>query len=428
MATLYYFVRTSATKKTINANIRVRLGIGKKYYYGITPLTVDVKLWNTTKQRVDSPLFKDTGTEINKKLLEIELTITNSLNQLVNTKNIDSKWFQNQIDNYFEPKIIEEQKESTFIDYVNDFVLKAPNMVIKKSGKKLDPKTITKYELTQKYIIEFTKKYNSKLPLYAVDYSFYEGFYEFLTNNKKFATNNVGKHIDTLKVFLNAARRNGYKVNTDIEYFTEPSEDSENTYYREDELDKLMNKDLSRIPHLERVRDLFIVGCWTGLRYSDLTSLERDDLNQDKIRVPNKKTGNKVVLPLHHHTKKILDKYNYSLPTRISNQNFNDYIKEACRIAGLDEHFTKTITKGGIKNTQTYEKWEVTSSHTARRSFATNLYKKGISYITIMALTGHKTEKAFLAYIKVTPEEHAEMLQKVFDDEQKRMADATLVI
>jgi integrase len=421
MATVLYYVRTSLEKKNPTINIRVKLKISTITYYGITPYLVEFNSWNKKKQRIDQEKFKDTELKVNSNLLKLEAHILNAFNKVTNKEIIDSNWVQTQIDEYSDPQDSEEKKELRLLDFIDDFVLNAPNMTIKKSGKKLDPKTITKYKLTQKYINEVAKTFNPKILLKNVDYNFYEEYYDFLTINKGFAVNNVGKHIDTLKVFLHAAERRGHSIHRDIEFFIEPSEDSENIYFREDELEKLYRKDLSKSPYLERVRDLFIIGCWTGLRYSDLSTLERDDLIHDKIRVTNRKTGNKVILPLHQHTKMILEKYNYKLPNKIAISNFNDYIKEACQIAVLDEPFKKTMTKGGEKKTTTSPKWSLTSSHTARRSFATNLYKKGVPSITIMALTGHKTEKAFLAYIKVTPEEHAEILQKVFDDDQAKI-------
>ena len=76
---------------------------------------------------------------------------------------------------------------------------------------------------------------------------------------------------------------------------------------------------------------------------------------------------------------------------------------------------SKEITKAGKKVTLHLEKWEMISSHTARRSFATNEYLNGTPSITIMAITGHKTEKAFLKYIKVRPKEHAEKMKSLWE-------------
>ena len=85
-------------------------------------------------------------------------------------------------------------------------------------------------------------------------------------------------------------------------------------------------------------------------------------------------------------------------------------MKEVCKIAEINDRVLKSITKGGKKQTTMHEKWELVSSHTARRSFATNLYNSGFPAVSIMQITGHRTESAFLKYIKVSKEEHAKML------------------
>ncbi len=126
------------------------------------------------------------------------------------------------------------------------------------------------------------------------------------------------------------------------------------------------------------------------------------------LKVRTEKTDEEVIIPLHTVAKSILDKYS-GTPRLISNQKFNQYIKEVCRIVGLTDLVTLTRTCGGKKVKTTNEKCDVVSSHTARRSFATNAYKAGVPTLAIMAITGHRTEKVFLKYIKVTKEEHASL-------------------
>ena len=118
------------------------------------------------------------------------------------------------------------------------------------------------------------------------------------------------------------------------------------------------------------------------------------------------------MIPIHPEVRRIWDEYDGKLPNVISNQKFNQYIKEVCQAVGITDSVLKSITRGGKKITTAYEKWQLVSSHTARRSFATNLYRQGLPVVTIMAITGHRTEGAFLKYIKVGKEEHAEMLLK----------------
>jgi integrase len=88
----------------------------------------------------------------------------------------------------------------------------------------------------------------------------------------------------------------------------------------------------------------------------------------------------------------------------------NSYLKEIGELVGIDEKTTRTFTKGGLKASQLYKKFELITTHTARRSFATNLYKAGFPSLSIMKITGHKTETSFMKYIKISHEENANKL------------------
>jgi integrase len=124
------------------------------------------------------------------------------------------------------------------------------------------------------------------------------------------------------------------------------------------------------------------------------------------------KTKQQVIIPLHPTVKAILEKYNYHLPFTISNQKFNDYLGEVCEKADIKEQYTKSITKAGKREVKAGAKHKFITSHSARRSFATNAFKRGISPYLIMSITGHKTETEFMKYLKVTAEERAEMFAK----------------
>jgi integrase len=258
-----------------------------------------------------------------------------------------------------------------------------------------------------------------------IDLDFYYDFVKYL-NTKKIknnegeviqtglATNTVGKRIQTVKVFLNAAYDKGYEVNRAFKSyrFKSISEESESIYLNEDELSKIFEYDFSNNPRLERVRDLFIVSAWTGLRFGDVTRLTPQNIEDDFINITQSKTNAPVIIPLHWTVKYMLDKYNGNLPEPLSNQKFNDYLKELCKKVGITEPVHKSITKGGKKITKKYKKYELVTAHTGRRSFATNLYKQGFPALSIMQITGHKSEQSFLKYIKVTPREHAEKLKE----------------
>ena len=131
----------------------------------------------------------------------------------------------------------------------------------------------------------------------------------------------------------------------------------------------------------------------------------------DRIRIRASKTGKPVVIPLHPIVSAVLAKYGGQMPPAISNQRLNDYVKEAAEmVPSLQVSVVAGITKGGVRREVKYAKWELVSSHTARRSFASNLYRRGIPARTIMSVTGHRTDKAFMRYIRLDGEQHADMI------------------
>jgi integrase len=155
----------------------------------------------------------------------------------------------------------------------------------------------------------------------------------------------------------------------------------------------------------QRIGDLFIVGCLTALRYSDYSTLTTENFNKDYIIKNTKKTGKTVIVPLHEYISEIYKKYNGQIYLNLSNQHFNRYIKKICKKIGLNDKVVLNYKKGGKLITETKEKWELISSHTARRSAATNMYLTGrFKTFEIMCITGHTTEKNFFRYIKITNE------------------------
>jgi integrase len=157
---------------------------------------------------------------------------------------------------------------------------------------------------------------------------------------------------------------------------------------------------------------LFVIGCYTGLRYSDLAQLREENLidNKTKVKIKTEKTGEVVIIPLHRYIKEILVKYNGMLPPVISNQKMNDYLKELGEKAKIDNDVLITSTRGGTKHEESFKKYDLITSHTARRSFATNAYLNNVPTLSIMKITGHRTEKAFMLYIKMSQEDNANKL------------------
>lgn len=251
---------------------------------------------------------------------------------------------------------------------------------------------------------------------------FYNDYRDFLTKEKTFSTNTVGKNLKTLKTFLLEAQAQGLLKNFNPRRFKAITEEAESIHLNESELDALAALDLSQNLRLDRVRDLFLVGCWTGLRFSDFTQIRADSLTPDGrfFDLTQQKTGDRVKIPVSPAVRAVLSKYEgrtaNSLPPAISNVKMNEYLKELGELAGMDSPVTIRKTKGGLLTTRTVPKWELLTTHVARRSFATNMVQRDYPVAMIMGVTGHKTEAMFWKYVKLPQPDRAEQLLRLMEN------------
>jgi integrase len=414
MASVIYFIRTTTKNKPVN--IRARLRDGRNVdLYANTRFTVLPENWvakkETIKEVVDYDYrqnFSDFKNEIEKVIMEPANKEAMKEKEPHGCKN----WLDYIIDKYHNPD--KYNNKTTLFSFIQDFIDKAPTRT-QQNGQPVCYRVQREYSRTFHYLKEFCEENNKEVDFDDIDLDFYEDFIAYL-QKQKLAVNTIGSKIKTLKVFLNAAIDKG--VNHNLKFkrkFHTITEESENIYLNEEELKRLWELDLSNKSRLERVRDLFLVGCFTGCRFSDIEQIKPKVIENGMINIKQKKTGAKVVIPVHPVVKSILEKHDGELPRIISNQKFNRYLKEVAEMAEINDKVEKSITIGIERKTETYKKYEMVRSHTARRSFATNLYKSGFPAQSIMKITGHKTEQAFLKYIKVTPEEHAEMLRAFWE-------------
>ncbi len=324
----------------------------------------------------------------------------------------------NVVINEEEVKVSNAEKKIDLFGSIDLFITDSEIRTGKRTGKLLRPVTIRIYKRSRDVFREYCKTLNRTIDFQDIDMNFYLGYKTFLTKKKGFSTNTIGKHIRALKIFLNAATERN--LNTNFEYkksgFEIPNEEVESIYLNEDELNQMFDLDLSKNPRLERVRDLFLVGCWTGLRFSDFSNITPENIKGDFIEIKTQKTKKTVVIPIHSTVKIIMERYkgkfDNSLPPAISNAKMNQYIKEVAKeVECLKSTISNTYTKGGVEIVSNIPKHDLVTTHTARRSFATNLYNDKFPPYSIMQITGHKTEKAFLTYIKVSSDEHAKVLQ-----------------
>lgn len=310
-------------------------------------------------------------------------------------------------DKKFYPEV-SENRITSIVDYAKSHIERVK--ANRKNG------TIRQYKLSLSKLIEFEKSYSRKLLFDNIDMDFYHAFVGYCTNDLSLSTNSVGTHIKHVKVWMTASRVDGLHTNMIYQNraFKKPIEESDSIYLTEEELDRLLNTKMPS-PHIENVRDIFILACYTGVRVQDYKKLNHQHITSDgkMIRIRTQKTDTEVIIPIHPKAKLVLDKYD-GMPRMISEQKFNKYIKVACKVAGIDDMVRLQRTVGGKTTYRTEPKYKLVSSHCARRSFATNAFKAGVPTLSIMAITGHSTEQMFLKYVKVSKEEHARMVSGHF--------------
>ncbi len=378
---------------------------------------INPKYWNKAKHEVRDTPFVPQWKEINTRLRNIANKIDKVRLDYANANNDqepDVETFKALLATY--DKV---DARVTFRKYFENFIYRQKEgLRIGARGKVINPEDAKHYQHTLNTLTAF----NPKLDFRDINLAFYNEFIEYL-NKEKVSLNTVGSHIKRLKAVLNEAKAGGHQVNPDFQskYFAKQGEEAENIALTLAEIEALQALDLTNNKRLQAVRDLFIIGCHTGLRYSDFSTLKPTDIANGFIKITQQKTGGKVTIPVHDVVAAIIENYGGSLPGSISNQKTNEYLKEICKqIKILEAKESKTTTIGGKKVTVIKQRWELISTHTARRTFATMQYNAGVPSITIMAITGHKTEKDFLKYIKVTPDEHAVKMQDIWAAETRK--------
>lgn len=261
------------------------------------------------------------------------------------------------------------------------------------------------YNRYKKYTYNLLSEYfGDKQPTFdEIDYTFSEAFIEWM-DDKGLSPNTRGSHIKFVKAAMNEAFKNKLHKNEDFRSFRKETEQIDAVYLTNEEVTKVA--ELPLCGHYKLARDIFIVGCHTGMRFSDYSRLSMKDISDGVIHIITQKCQAPVDIPAHARVLHILESYGGVLP-KITPQKFNMYIKEVCKEAGINE--CVLVRKSG-KHIRC-EKWELVSSHTARRTGLTNMYKAGIPTYRCMMISGHKTEQVFLTYLRITQEENAQFLK-----------------
>ena len=284
-----------------------------------------------------------------------------------------------------------------------------------KTDKANSTSTIKRYEYNKKLLQDFEESKDVKLNFNQIDKKFYNTFINYCTNTKNHSTNTLSRNIGLFKTFMNWAVLNRYTYKLDFQEFKNiKKEITDEVALSKEQVVEIFNFDFSNNQRLERVRDLFVFGCFTGMRYSNYSKIKKNDIIDSHIKVRDVKDNRKQLnIPLNDYSSYLLKKYDYRLP-EISNQKFNVYIKEVIKIVGYTENIKKTSKLGNEIIETVTPFYERISSHTARRSFITIMKTEKVPDKIIMGFTGHKSLEVFNQYYKPNDIEKVDFMQDVF--------------
>ena len=403
--------------------LRITEGRGAQFRFSTGYSLNHVTHWNERTEQIRSVAAELGYDEVNVQLAKLLSFVKNANLDAKARGIIRTKAFYAQVVNDFRTTVERTHRSQfTIGSAFTDFIEHSRNHNSDITGARMRPSTLETYELTLRQIEHVSL---SNQPLTEVDMEWYREFVSRSEaggrSNRPLSKNYIGKHIKNIKRVLAFKSEHGEEVNPAYRSrgFKVLKEESTSVWLTLDELDTLRNLDLSEQKGLYRTRDLFLIGCFTGLRVSDLQRLDsssRFSLNGiECFSLNQRKTGQRVAIPVHPVVKEILDRYGDAPPPSQHEQVMNRNLKRIGQQMELTQPERTIITLGGQETASEHPKWSLLTTHCARRSFCTNNYLSGTDVLTIMAISGHKTEKSFRRYLKLGPEDYAQrMAQTAF--------------
>ena len=405
---------------TENVPIRMRVNFASKRIEFTTGYRIDAAKWDADKQRVKngcSNKLKQSASEINASLLEYYTEIQSIFKRFEVEDVIPTP---EQIKEAFnalhkpvseEPKPKKEALPCDFFQVFDDFV--------EDCGRQNNwtDSTFEKFAAVKNHLTNFREG----LTFEFFDERGLNDYVGYLRDAKEMRNTTIGKQLSFLKWFLRWAFKKGVHQNNAYDSYKPKLKSTQKKiiFLTWDELNRLREfKIPSNKQALERVRDVFLFQCFTGLRYSDVFNLRRSDIKGDHIEVTTVKTSDSLIIELNNHSKAILDKYkdvafedDKVLPV-ITNQKMNDYLKDLAEMARIDEPVRQTYYRGNERIDEVTPKYALLGTHAGRRTFICNALALGIPPQVVMKWTGHSDYKAMKPYIDIADDIKANAMSK----------------
>ena len=309
-------------------------------------------------------------------------------------------------------------------------------MTNKKTRLKISRGTIYNHKNALQRLQEYCKERRLKIAWELFNRKFGEDFAAWMIS-KNYSANTIASQFSVIKVWLSEAEMEGLMTDKHFHRYPTTTSDVDNIYLTVDEIKRIYNIDFSSETvkqqidsksNIEQTRDLFVVACWTGLRFGDWHDLSHAQISGKTIKLRTRKTKKDVVIPIHPLVRAILKKYGGKLPKSVEKGKAIKHIQLCGKIAHVDELTTLHRVKGGEEIVLEEPKYKFITNHTARRSFCTNMFYEKVPSRAIMAISGHTTEENFKKYIKIDEEEYARIVAQTFDGMEDAVSKETRLV
>ena len=405
-----------------NVPIRMRVNFASQRIEFTTGYRIDVAKWDGDKQRVKNGCtnkLKQSASDINAALLGYYTELQEIFKRFEVAEIMPSpaelkEAFNNRHGQNEKTELASADTSnvpSNFYEAFDDFV--------RVCGRQNDwtHSTFEKFAAVKNHL----KNFRSELSFDFFDEEGLTEYVQYLREVREMRNSTIGKQLSFLKWFLRWSFKQGIHSNNAYDTFKPKLKDTQKKiiFLTWEELNKLREFKIPPTKQaLERVRDVFLFQCFTGLRYSDVFNLRRSDIKEDHIEVTTVKTSDSLIIELNDHSKAILEKYkdvefenDKALPV-ITNQKMNDYLKELAELAEINEPVRQTYYKGNERIDEVTPKYALLGTHAGRRTFICNALALGIPPQVVMKWTGHSDYKAMKPYIDIADDIKANAMSK----------------
>jgi integrase len=416
-----------ARPKAQTSSIRIKVSVSGASIFLYTGRSIQTADWDKKKCFVRSYAGRATTTRIIKYLKELELQILDLLDLYMNGKPrltfLELQERLNELLDNPQSTFSKTKNRSTItketLEAFTELFIKDCQSGVRLSPKRqrIKPKSLHTYNTTMVYLKRFQEQMGQVLELSEFNQKNIDQFSDYLIIDCDLAMNTHAKvMMDLLQIIKYAVQLKKLPPSRLVELkFDTRREETDSIYLTEAEIEQLLSINDFKDPVHEHVRDVFVLGCFTGMRFSDYTTLDPAAIRNNRLEFVQKKTGAKVTIPIHPLVRQILEKYKYVRPEVPPNNEFNRIIKLVGeQLPALHVSFVKQITYQRERKQVQKMKYEFLQTHTARRSFCSNEYLRGTDPMVIMAISGHKSHKSFMRYIKVSGEQFADKLEQIW--------------